>query len=82
MPKTESYKLTRGLKSIIKSAILETNTNNRYVLCDKICQICVDRYEGDNLEYQLERMNIETTKRVLEAIDTFYYKYAKFVDNE
>lgn len=71
----EEYKLTRGVKQLIKSAINETQSNNRYVLCEKVAQMVEDKYNGLNLEYQLKRMNIETTKQILKAIDIYFYKH-------
>lgn len=69
------FKLTRGAKQLIKTAIEETQSNNRYVLCQKIAEIVEQRYSGLNLEYQLKRMNLQTTGKILEAIDTFFYKH-------
>ena len=71
----EEYKLTRGVKQLIKSAINETQSNNRYVLCEKVAQMVEDKYKGLNLEYQLKRMKIETTKQILKAIDIYFYKH-------
>lgn len=71
------FKLTRGTKELIKAAIQETKSNNRYVLCEKIADMVETKYSGLNLEYQLERMNLQTTKKILEAIDTYFYKHIK-----
>lgn len=79
MANTE-FKLTRGTKELIKQAIQETQSNNRYVLCAKIAETVEKRYNGLNLEYQLQRMGIQTTGQILQAIDTYFYKYIKNFD--
>ncbi|WCF11741.1 hypothetical protein NDS46_30825 (plasmid) [Paenibacillus thiaminolyticus] len=70
-------KLTRGTKQLIKSAISETQSNNRYVLCQKIADMVEERYKDLNLDYQLKRMNLQTTGQILNAIDTFFYKHIR-----
>jgi len=72
---SNDFKLTRGTKLLIKSAITETKSSNRYELCEKIAQKVEDTYKGLNLEYQLERMGLQTTGKILGAIDTYFYKY-------
>lgn len=71
------FKLTRGTKELIRTAINETQSNNRYVLCEKIADMVEEKYNGLNLEYQLERMNLQTTGKILQAIDTFFYKHLR-----
>lgn len=75
------FKLTRGTKELIKSAIQETQSNNRYVLCEKIADMVEEKYGGLNLEYQLGRMNLETTGKILQAVDTFFYKHLRSSNN-
>lgn len=71
------FKLTRGTKDLIKQAITETESSNRYVLCEKIADIVERKYMGANLEYQLDRMNLQSTGKILSAIDTFFYKHIR-----
>ncbi|MEG0900258.1 MAG: hypothetical protein RSF40_11185 [Oscillospiraceae bacterium] len=74
----DNVKLTRGTKDLIKLAIEQTaseDKNNRYKICEKIAEIAEERYEGLNLEYQLERMGLETTLAILAKIDLYFYKY-------
>lgn len=71
------FKLTRGTKDLIKQAISETESSNRYVLCEKIADMVEQKYMGANLEYQLERMNLQTTGKILQAVDTFFYKHLR-----
>lgn len=71
----KEFKLTRGTKELIKYAIEETSSHNRYELCAKVAEIVEDRYNGLNLEYQLDRMGLSTTLQILSAIDTYFYKY-------
>lgn len=73
----EEYKITRGAKELIKQAIQETQSNNRYVICEKIAEMVEEKYAGLNLEYQLKRMKLQTTGEILKAIDTFFYKYMR-----
>ncbi|AFV22052.1 MULTISPECIES: hypothetical protein [Bacillus] len=76
----EQEKLTRGTKKLIQTAIDEVKPgyeNNRYEICAKIAEIVEERYEGFNLDYQLKRMGLETTKSILEKIDMYFYKYVK-----
>lgn len=75
---TQTVKLTRGTKKIIEQAIESVEPekrNNRIELCYRVAQILEERFEGDNLPYQLKRMDLETTKSILEKIDIFWYKY-------
>lgn len=71
------FKLTRGTKDLIKQAMEETQSNNRYVICEKIAEMVEEKYNGLNLEYQLERMNLQSTGQILKAIDTFFYKHLR-----
>lgn len=79
----EQVKLTRGTRKIIEQAIESVNPesrNNRIVLCERISQMLEERFEGDNLTYQLRRMDLETTGRILEKIDTYWYKYGSRIN--
>jgi len=70
-------KLTRGTKALIGRAIKETESSNRYELLEWVAEDLCDRFEKGCLEYQLGRMGIETSSEVLDAIDTYVYRYAK-----
>ncbi|WPS85476.1 hypothetical protein SMD22_02255 (plasmid) [Brevibacillus halotolerans] len=74
---TTNYKLTRRTKELIKTAIEETQSNNRYVLCERIADMVESKYNGLNLEYQLKRMSLQTTGQILKAIDTFFFKHLR-----
>lgn len=83
MSGANKVKLTRGTKRLIEQAIREIEPekrNNRIELCARIAQILEDRFEGDNLTYQLKRMDLQTTGKILEKIDAYWYKYGKRVD--
>jgi len=71
------FKLSRGTKELIKKAIEESSSNNRYELCQIIAETVENKYDGLNLDYQLKRMNIESTGKILQAIDTYFYKHLK-----
>lgn len=77
MVHVSNKKLTRGTKKLIKKAIKETRSKNKYELCDYIANDAMEKYQGDHLEYQLERMNIQSTSAILQAIDIFFYKHLK-----
>jgi hypothetical protein len=72
---TKEYKLTRGTKELIKNVIEKTKSNNRYVLCEMIAEQVESKYNGLNLEYQLERMGLQTTGQILKAIDIYFFKH-------
>jgi hypothetical protein len=69
--------LTRGTKKIIANAIEKTGDFNRSTLCDVICDELCSKFSGDSLEYQLERMNLSTTKDINRAIDTYMFRHMK-----
>lgn len=81
----ETVKLTRGTKKLIEQAIHsieETEKrNNRMELCYRITQILEERFKGDKLTYQLERMDLETTGKILEKIDMYWYKYGNQLES-
>ena len=78
-------KLSRGTIRLIQESLQIAKNkglafNDRYVLCQVLCELVEEKYSGLTLDYQLERMNLTTTKAVLDAIDIFFYKYPKFLD--
>lgn len=77
----ENVVLTRGAKRLIKKAIedcqAEKESPNRYDICYKVVQIALEAYKNDLLDYQLERMGLDTTKKILEKIDIYFFKYYK-----
>ena len=80
-------KLSRGTVKLIKEAIISAKNKelayqDRYVLCSEICELMEQRYHGRTLDYQLSRMNLETTLPILEAIDTFFYTSPSFLSEE
>ena len=75
-------KLTRGTKSLIKESIEKTKTTNRNDLCAYICGELEEKFAGETLDYQLKRMDLQTTGDILDAIDTYMYKHAKFSSSD
>ena len=73
----EYKKITRKTKLMIIDGIKTLGTINKYDLCFYICEELENRFKGDTLEYQLRRMQLENTREVLNAIDTFMFKYFK-----
>ena len=70
---TDRKAITRRTKQYIQEAIEETNSTNRYVLCENIANALEANFRGKALDYQLRRMDLQTTKKILEAIDTYIY---------
>ncbi|BBW98923.1 hypothetical protein [Geobacillus subterraneus] len=70
-------KLTRKTKNLIKEAIETTGSTDRYALCQYIAEKLECIHTGGSLEYQLRRMGLETTKKILWSIDVFLKKYEK-----
>lgn len=78
-------KLSRGTVRLLKEAIISARNkglafNDRYVLCQEVCELVEQKYSGGTLDYQLKRMNLTTTKAVLDAIDIFFYTSPQFLD--
>lgn len=78
-------KLSRGTVRLLKEAILSAKSKglvfqDRYVLCQEVCELVEQKYSGGTLDYQLKRMQLTTTKAVLDAIDTFFYTSPQFLD--
>lgn len=73
---TPEAKLTRGTKALIKDAIATVAPeykDNRFKICEAICRMAEEKYQGNNLNYQLSRMDLTTTGKVLEKIDIYFY---------
>ena len=66
------FKLTRGTKTLIKETIETNKTSDRYKLCEGIANELENRFKGATLNYQLDRMNLKTTLKILTAIDTYF----------
>lgn len=50
---------------------------NRYAICEQLADIMVNKYKGNNLDYQSKRMGMATSTDMLKAIDLYFYKYFK-----
>lgn len=77
-----STKMTRGTKNLIKEAIQETKSCNRYDILFYMTEKLEERFPGGTLDYQLKRMNLQTTSQILDAIDTYAYRVSKRGDEE
>lgn len=77
-----STKMTRGTKALIKEALQSTNSSNRYDLLQYMAEKLEDRFPGGTLDYQLKRMGLETTGKILDAIDTYAYRVSKNGEDE
>lgn len=74
--------LSHPVQEVVKQAIAQTNSSNRYDLCLEIANILEQRYEGKKLEYQSKRMYLGSTKQILEVIDSFFFCYLKLPNLE
>lgn len=77
-----SKKMTRGTKALIKEAIKTTQSSNRFDILTYMTDKLEERFPGGTLDYQLKRMNLETTGKILEAIDTYAYRITKTPEDE
>ena len=77
-----SKKMTRGTKNLIKEAIQETKSNNRYDILFYMTEKLEERFPGGTLDYQLKRMNLQTTSQILDAIDTYAYRISRRGDDD
>lgn len=69
---------SRTKKILIEEAIAripdEKDKFNRYKICEKLAEVMVSRYTGQNLEYHSNRMGMETTPAMLKQIDLYFYR--------
>lgn len=64
-------RLSNTITNLIETAVNETKSTDRIVLCSQIAQSLEEKYTGGNLDYQLRRMDITTTKKILNVIDIY-----------
>lgn len=84
---TYPTKLSRGLIKLIQLARVVAIKQNlssykRETLCEIIAAITELKYDGLNHDYQLSRMKIHTSDRILYAIDTYFYKHVKNIESD
>lgn len=64
--------LSKNVIKLIEDAINQSNSFNRYKICENVCLILEEKYPLErNLEYQLRRMNLSTTREILNAVDIY-----------
>lgn len=64
--------LTRLKKTLVESAIKETNSSDPKVLCDSICEDLVNRYPDERaFSIALSKMGLQTTKEIKEMIECY-----------
>lgn len=59
------------------SQLEDSRKYNRYAICEQLAEIMINKYKGNNLDYQSRRMGMATTKEMLQAIDVYFYKHFK-----
>lgn len=84
---TYPTKLSRGLIKLIQLARVVAIKQNlssykRETLCEIIAAITELKYDGLNHDYQLSRMKIHTSDRILYAIDTYFYKHVRNIESD
>jgi len=84
----EKKKMTRGTKKLVEDAILilsenePSKKNNTNAICEKMVDILMARFDGANLDYQLKRMDLQTTGRIIEKIDEYFQKHPHIAEEE
>lgn len=63
--------MTRFQKGLVEDAIMEKRTLDRGQLTYFVSDMLIERYDNDYLEAQLQRVGLETTKKIQEAIDEY-----------
>ena len=63
--------MTRFQKGLVEDVIMEKRTLDREQLTYFVSDILVERYDNDYLESHLQRVGLETTKKIREAIDEY-----------
>lgn len=70
--------LTKTARKIIKKAILEAGVFDERIICEKVCEIIVNKHTNDKgqlndraLNYQTKRMGLSTTGDIKKAINSF-----------
>lgn len=74
----EKKKMTRGTKKLIEEAILNlepAKKNNSIAICEKMVDLLFERFDGLNLDYQIKRMDIESTGKILDKLDEYFERY-------
>ena len=69
-------------KKLIAEVLKETNEYNIYKLCYKVAEKLDERYESNDklCAFQSKRMNLDTTGKIMKALDIYLYKYAKDIE--
>lgn len=73
-------KLTRGTIKLINELLNEMepqDRNNRYKVCERLSFTLEERFVGNNFDYQVNRMGLATTGKILEKVDTYFHKYSR-----
>lgn len=68
---------SRKKKQLIEEAInmcTGKDMFNKFKICEQVAEIMMNKYNGKNLEYHSKRMGLDTNKKILKEIDTYFYK--------
>ncbi|MFI3211425.1 MAG: hypothetical protein R3Y64_10315 [Peptostreptococcaceae bacterium] len=79
MEKTKGHSSRTKNKLIIMAieSLPEEDKYNTFKVCEKVCFLMEDRYKDKKLEYHSQRMGLDTSRKVLMAIEDYFYKYYK-----
>lgn len=75
--KKEQGYSSRKKKQLIEEAInLCTGRDmfNKFKICEQVAEIMINKYNGRNLEYHSKRMGLDTNKKILKEIDSYFYR--------
>lgn len=70
-----------GHSSRMKKQLIEEAMNlctgrdmfNKFKICEQVAEIMINKYHGKNLEYHSKRMGLDTNKKILKEIDSYFY---------
>ncbi len=69
--------ITRFTKDLVETAIKEEQTLDKGQLTYAVSDILIEKYDTNHLETLLERIGLETTKNIHDAIDEYIEKNPK-----
>lgn len=81
----QKKKMTRGTRRMVEAAISQldpSEQSNTHAICFKMTDILLEKFEGGNLDYQLERMDLQKTQSIMDKIEEYFQKYPTSVSEE
>lgn len=81
----QKKKMTRGTRRMVEAAISQldpSEQSNTNAICFKMTDMLIEKFEGGNLDYQLERMDLQKTQSILDKIEEYFQKYPTSVSEK